>query len=67
VTVFNGGADSGDRMVKSMTNALNRWNKFLNSTRGKQDMASFFDRSESAVRALVVCARAADRRVRPVV
>lgn len=52
VTVFNGGANSGDRMVKSMTKALDRWNKFLQGPKGKQDMASFFDRSESAVRAL---------------
>jgi hypothetical protein len=49
--VLNGGADSGDRLVKSMTNALNRWNKFLKTPQGKQDMAELLQALRGNVRA----------------
>lgn len=45
ISVFNGGADSGDKMLKSMTATMDRWTKFLNSTKGRNSMAEFFDRS----------------------
>lgn len=52
MTVLNGGANSGDRLVKSMTAALTRWNDFLKTSRGQRSMADFFKRSEENVRAL---------------
>lgn len=51
-TVLNGGADSGDRLVNSMSDALERWNEFLKTPQGAQSMAEFFARSEANVRAL---------------
>lgn len=52
VDVFNGGSRSGERMVVSMTDALNRWDQFLSSAQGKQSMADFFSRAEKGARAL---------------
>jgi hypothetical protein len=52
MTVLNGAANSGDRLTNSMTGALNRYNAFLKTARGKEDMAQFFSRSVDNVKAL---------------
>jgi hypothetical protein len=52
VTVFNGGATSGDRMVNSMTKAMNRWNEQLKKPEGQRSMERFFNRTEEGTRAL---------------
>lgn len=51
-TVLNGSADSGDKLVQSMTKATESWNRFLNTTKGQTDMSQFFDRSVNDVEAL---------------
>lgn len=51
-TVLNGGSRSGERMTVSMTKALNRWNEFLKSPRGRTSMADFFTRAEKGARSL---------------
>jgi hypothetical protein len=51
-TVLNGSADSGDKLVQSMTKAADAWNRFLNTSKGQNDMTRFFNRSVSDVEAL---------------
>lgn len=52
MTVLNGASGAGDRLTNSMTNALNRYNAFLGTTRGREDMAKFFSRSVDDVKSL---------------
>lgn len=52
LTVFNGGANAGDNLVQHMTAALNKWNGFLQSTRGRNDMAKFFQNAANNTRQL---------------
>lgn len=52
MTVFNGSADSGDRLINSMSRATDKWREFLNTGKGQKDMSDFFDRSADDVKAL---------------
>lgn len=45
VTFFNAGAGSGQKLVDTMTAALNRWNAFMKTPAGRKDIKDFFDRS----------------------
>lgn len=51
-TVLNGSANAGDNFINSMSKGLNKWNEFLSSTRGKNDMAKFFSESVKGTEAL---------------
>lgn len=51
-TVLNGSANAGDNLVRSMSRATDAWDKFLKTSKGQQDMSSFFSRSDNDVKAL---------------
>lgn len=53
ITIMNRGANSGDRMVKSMTDWANKKNEFFKGPKGKDDLNQFFNRSEQNTRKLV--------------
>jgi hypothetical protein len=42
---FGAGSKAGDNLTKSMTAALNRWDKFLTSVSGRNKVATAFDRA----------------------
>jgi len=45
VHFFGDGSSAGDRFINTMTHALDRWDKFLTSTRGKNTMGAWFQNS----------------------
>lgn len=45
VSFFNPGVEAGERLTDTMTNALNRWTALNNSTRGRNNLAQFFQQS----------------------
>ncbi len=49
---FGAGAKAGDGFLKSMTTALNRWDKFLTSPKGKNEIADGFERAVDGTKAL---------------
>lgn len=51
-TFFAGGVEEGDNFVQTMTNAMNRWTRFLSSTKGQSDLHTFFDRAIKGTQAL---------------
>lgn len=51
-TFFNSGANAGDRLVDTMTNAMNRWTAMMQTPAGAANMQSFFQRSVTGVQAL---------------
>ena len=51
-TFFGGGVQSGQRFLDTMTNAMNRWNAFLQTAEGRRDLATFFDRAVTGAQAL---------------
>jgi hypothetical protein len=51
-TVFNGGANSGDKLVNQLDHAFRSWNQFLKSGQGQKSMATFFQRSTASVSSL---------------
>lgn len=42
VTILTGGAEQGDSLVDSLTNIVNKWNAFLSSAGGRDELRSFF-------------------------
>lgn len=51
-TVFNGGADSGQKLVNQLDHAIRSYNDFLKSARGQKSMHDFFKRSADGVSSL---------------
>jgi hypothetical protein len=49
---FAGGVKSGRGFVDTMTNAMNRWSNFLQTTKGQQSLEGFFSRSVGGAKAL---------------
>ncbi len=49
---FGAGADAGDGFVISMTNALNRWDRFLTSFEGRNQIEAGFERAVEGTKAL---------------
>lgn len=45
VGFFGAGAKSGDRMVRTLTDTLDRWNAWVRSARGQTSLHEFFDKS----------------------
>lgn len=52
VTVFNGGANSGDKLLNSLTGVLTKWNDFLKTSQGQKQMHDFFGRAVANTKAL---------------
>lgn len=49
---FGAGVGPGREFVQTMTKAMNRWDAFLTSTRGRQDTTEWFDRAIKGTQAL---------------
>ena len=49
---FGAGVGAGETMLDTMSNALDRWNRTLQTTTGQQNLANFFDRSVAGAQAL---------------
>ncbi len=49
---FGLGSEAGVGFVVSMTNALNRWDEFLTSTRGRNEIGAAFERAVDGTKAL---------------
>lgn len=52
VDILWGSVNAGNKLTESMTHALERWDKFLKSTRGQKDMANFFEEARKNTEAL---------------
>ncbi len=49
---FGGGVDAGQKFTVTMTNALNRWTAFLHTTRGQNNLHSFFSEAVDGAKSL---------------
>jgi hypothetical protein len=52
-TVFEAGAERGDRLVKSLSDIVARFNDWLESTAGQKALIDFFDTAESVMTSLI--------------
>lgn len=51
-TFFGGGVDAGQKFTHVMTDALNRWTAFLQTTEGKKSLRSYFNEAVDGARTL---------------
>ena len=49
---FGGGVEAGQSFTRTMTDAMNRWTAFLNSTSGQDSLAKFFREAVAGTKAL---------------
>jgi hypothetical protein len=52
VSFFSPGLEAGNRLVTTMGNALDRWDRFNRSVEGQRQLADFFDQSVSGAQQL---------------
>jgi hypothetical protein len=53
VTFFNAGADSGKGLLDSMTTTFNRWNDWMKSAHGRNELAGWFKETTDTARQLI--------------
>lgn len=68
-TVFNAGADSGNRMLTELAGIVDKWNEWMNTTEGQNALAEWFANGERIMKSfkpvLVGLAEALDTLVTP--